>query len=63
MIFERNVNRIGTGLGIILSNDIIKYLELEYNTPIVLEVDENKDGVKYIRITRASTVTDNLSKL
>ena len=51
MEFNRKVKKWGESKGLVIPPDVVSYLDLDYETEIVLQVREGKHG-KYLAIWR-----------
>ena len=47
MQYEKKVIKIGNSLGVIVPTDLATYLNLEFDSNIIIQDEENKKGQKY----------------
>ena len=57
MEIERNVAKWGTSLVVVIPPDVVKYLDLEQGTDIVIDAEKGKHG-KFISIWRKDQKED-----
>lgn len=57
MDFERKVIRVGSSLAIVIPNDVVKYMNLDEKTEILIRPEEGKHG-KFVAFWRKDQQND-----